>query len=73
MRNLFQFGQGKLVVGSLVALLAVGCGGEGAGTVKIDNPEAIRAKASPEGNPVGKAGAAKALETEAGKKNPKLK
>jgi hypothetical protein len=65
----------------LVGLLGVfgaGCSPEGAGSIKIENPDAVRAKFAGEGAGTGKPlttkeAAAKALVEEAGKKHPKLK
>jgi hypothetical protein len=64
----------------LVGLLGVfgaGCSPEGAGSIKIENPEAVRAKvagpAESSGTVTPKQAKAKALEEEAAKKNPKLR
>ena len=60
-----------------VSVALVGCGQEGAGTIKIENPQAVREKF--EGGAAGKkpvsAKQAKALqaEEEAAKKHPKLR
>ncbi len=66
---------GGLAILSLVVTLEA-CSPEGAGTIKIENPEAVRAKAEGVGAVKPKtAKQAKALEIEeaAAKKNPKLR
>jgi hypothetical protein len=74
-----RIGRGRLLLAGLIAApFVAGCSPEGAGTVKIENAEAVRSKFTGEGNDSGKAAtpkqaAAKAAVEEAGKKNPKLK
>jgi hypothetical protein len=65
------------MLAGVLAAFAAGCSPEGAGSIKIDDPEAVRAKVSaPSGAPkqplTPKQAAAKALEDEAAKKHPKL-
>jgi hypothetical protein len=65
-----------LLAGLIGAPFLPGCSPEGTGSIKIDNPEAVRSKvAGPAGGSAKeteKQAKAKALEAEAGKKHPKL-
>ena len=69
-----------LVLGFLAASAFAACGAEGEGTIKLDNPAAIRAKAGGGGGVGGEASGketakqakAKSAEEEAAKKHPKL-
>ncbi len=68
--------RGLVVIGFLAASMLAGCSPEGAGTIKIENPEAVREKFAPVGKATGKEtpkqAKAKELEEEAAKKHGKL-
>jgi hypothetical protein len=75
--RLIKFGVRRFLLAGLIAVpLLPGCSPEGTGSIKIDNPEAVRSKvAGPAGGSAKdteKQAKAKALEAEAGKKHPKL-
>jgi hypothetical protein len=66
----------RFMLAGTLAAFGAGCSPEGAGSIKIENPEAVRAKvagpATSSGKETPKEAKAKALEAEAAKKNPKL-
>jgi len=72
-------GPGRLLGMAVVplAMILSGCGPEGAGSIKIEDPQAVRAKVEGGGTSTkpltAKQAKAKELEAEAAKKNPKLR
>ena len=77
---IFQFSKNltsRFMLTGFLAASGAGCSPEGAGSIKIENPEAVRAKvagpATSSGNETPKQAKAKAQEEEAAKKNPKLR
>jgi hypothetical protein len=66
----------RLLLAGVLAASGVACSPEGTGSIKIENPEAVRAKVSGPGATSGtespKQAKAKALDEEAAKKHPKL-
>jgi hypothetical protein len=67
----------RFMLCGLLAAFGAGCSPEGSGSIKIENPDAVRSKGTgptpTSGNETPKQAKARALEEEAAKKNPKLR